>query len=185
MKNTTKNEIKFCKEFLKRQIHLKNTSNKTGTYGWKHIAEGLYSGGYISMSSFNGAARELGFKLKVNDNIDNCYINLDSRKVTFYSDIPSHTASDAEKRYVGLKFIPEVDWRECVKTSGFITLENFYLSKDKDPNLVFYKVTIKQFEDMKKDFDRWFDAQTEYKTKDFNAIDYGWLVERREGLKSV
>lgn len=171
-----KEEVEFCKEFLKRQYSINKLCRRFDTGNWKHVVEKLYSGGYISMAAFNKAARELGFNLQKIDttsSLDDCYINLNPKKTVFYTDNPK-IIKDVVKNetYENIRFVDEVKWEGVNKGISFFPVEGFYL--DKNPLLSQYHVTYKQFEDMKKDFDDWFNNQTVYRKKDLSAIDKGW-----------
>jgi hypothetical protein len=170
-------EVKFCREFLKRQYFAKKLCRRLDTGNWKHVAEKLYSGGYIPMDAFNKAARELGFDLQKTDttsSYDDCYINLNPKMIVFYTDNPETIKKNdvSNKIYDNVEFVDEVKWEGLNKGVSFFPVQGFYL--DKNPQLLEYGVTWKQFEDMKKDFDSWFKNQTEFKKIDINAIDKGW-----------
>lgn len=128
------------------------------------------------MDAFNKAARELGFnlqKIDAKNPLDDCYLNLNPKKTVFYTD-SQKILKDVimNKTYDNIRFVDEVKWAGINMGISFFPVQGYYL--DKKPQLSEYRVTLKQFEDMKKDFDDWFNTQTDYRKKDLNAIDKGW-----------
>lgn len=61
-------EIEFCKSILSLLSENKGIHRGSTSYGYKHILERHFKGGYISNGAFIQAAKDLGFSVEREDN---------------------------------------------------------------------------------------------------------------------